>query len=261
MAPAIRVRYSLSHIVGLTLALVASCKRGAAHDHRAEQAELLVFAAASTAEPLADLGREFEHERGTKVRFSLGASRDLGRQIRAGAPADVIVSADVETVEGLLRDGLAPKGSAKRIMSNLLAVVVPTSSHLEIRGAGDLARASHIALGDPAIVPAGRYAKAWLEKAGVWGALEPHVVPTLDVRAALAAAENGQADAAIVYRSDAAISSKVRVAYDVPREAAPAIEYVAAPLATPNAAAASVFVDFLIAPLARSTFARYGFGP
>src|SRR6185369_8368391 len=99
------------------------------------------------------------------------------RQVRAGAPADVIVSADAETVDALIADKLAPAADRRRLASNRLVVVVPKASSLGIAQPGDLPKAQHLALGDPAVVPAGTYAKKWLEGAGLWESVREHVVP------------------------------------------------------------------------------------
>src|SRR5262249_60521747 len=110
--------------------------------------------------------------------------------------------------------------------------------------------------------PAGIYATSYLESLGLWDALEAKVVPTLDVRAALAAVEGGHADAGIVYATDAAISKKVRVAVRIPREQGPPIIYTLAPLKrSTKAAATRALVRYLVAPEAASTYTGYGFIP
>lgn len=221
--------------------------------------ELLVFAAASTADAITEVGGAFEVEMGQKVRFSFGASRDLARQIRAGAPAAVLVSADSETIDALVEEKLVRSEDRRAFASNRLVVVVPKESVATIRTARDLADIAHLAVGDPKLVPAGSYAQKWLEKKGIWTEVAPHVVPSLDVRAALAAVEAGHAEAGIVYRTDAARSARVRVAYEVPAEDSPTISYVAACLASTADAGTRRFLDFLTSPKARATFARHGF--
>lgn len=220
--------------------------------------ELLVFAAASTADAITEVGRDFEAETGQKVRFSFGASGDLARQIRAGAPAAVMVSADAETIDSLVEAKLVLSEDRRSFASNRLVVIVPKGSGSEIRTPQDLTRIPHLAVGDPAIVPAGKYAKRWLDKEGLWTEVEPHVLPSLDVRAALASVETGHAEAGIVYRTDAARSQRVQIAYEVPVEKAPTISYVAARLAAADANAGR-FLDFLTGSKARAIFTRHGF--
>jgi molybdate transport system substrate-binding protein len=233
--------------------VVLSCRKAARSD------ELLVFAAASTADAMSEVGRDFEAESGQKVRFSFGASGDLARQIRAGAPAAVMVSADAETIDALVEAKLVRSEDRRSFASNRLVVVVSKSSDSEIRTPRDLTRVPHLAMGDPAWVPAGKYAKLWLEKEGLWTEVEPHVVPSQDVRAALATVETGHAEAGIVYRTDAARSQRVRVAYEVPLDKAPTISYVAARLAAAENVTARRFLDFLMGSQARAIFTRHGF--
>jgi len=246
-------RRRLAVMVLLALTSIFACR--SAEPNR----ELLVFAAASTADAIADVGREFEAETGGKVTFSFGASRDLARQIRAGAPAAILISADAESVDTLVDAKLVERQDRRPFASNRLVVVVPKGGASAIRGPADLAKVAHLAMGDPKLVPAGSYAKQWLEKEGVWTELEPHVVPALDVRAALATVEAGSAEAGIVYRTDAAHSQRVQIAYEVPAEKTPTISYVAARMVSAESETARRFLDFMTAPKAKAIFVRHGF--
>jgi molybdate transport system substrate-binding protein len=116
-----------------------------------------------------------------------------------------------------------------------------------------------LALADTEAVPAGVYARRWLTSIGLWEELQDRVVPTLNVRAALAAVESENVDAGIVYRTDAAISKRVRVAFEVPRAEGPAIVYPLALLAASGRPAAAALVAHLVAPAARETYTRHGF--
>jgi molybdate transport system substrate-binding protein len=165
---------------------------------------LLVFAAASTTESMTELGALFTQKHGLGVRFSFGSSGDLAKQIESGAPADLFLSADMARVDALERKGHVR--SRRELLRNRLVVVVPAQSTL-----AKLEDAKRIAIGDPAVVPAGAYAKQWLDE------VHPTVgaiVPTLDVRAALGAVETGAVDAAIVYRTDAMVGKGIRVLYE-----------------------------------------------
>ncbi len=224
----------------------------------APPSEILVFGAASLTETLREAGRDFEARAGTKVTFSFASSSDLARQIEAGAPADVFFSADTAKMDALERTGLVRAEDRREFLSNALVVVVPDASAARIHSARNLLAFSRLALADPAAVPAGIYAKAWLTQEGVWDALEKRVVPTLDVRAALAAVAGGDVPAGIVYSTDAAISPEVRIAYRVPN--GPAITYSVAPIAgSKHPEAAAKFVTFLASPAGRAVFARQGF--
>lgn len=227
---------------------------------RAEKEKLLVFAAASATDALREIGQAFTKETGHPVDFAFGASSDLARQAVAGAPADVFLSADVAKLDTVEKAGLVQPGSRVELLSNRLVVVVPADSKLALKTPEDLKAAKRLALADPAAVPAGVYAKAWLEKLGLWKALEPRVVPALDVRAALAAVEAGRVDAGVVYATDAATSKRVRVAFEVPEGQGPRIVYPAAALTRGKAPeAARAFVRFLQGAAARRAFEKYGF--
>jgi molybdate transport system substrate-binding protein len=164
-------------------------------------------------------------------------------------------------MEELEEARLVRHGERVNLLSNRLVVVVPRDSDLTVGAARDLMRVRRLALGDPEAVPAGIYARRWLQGRGVWEALRDRVVPTLDVRAALAAVEAGAADAGIVYGTDAAISRRVRVALEVPADEAPRIVYPAAVLESPGRPEARAFLEHLRSPEARSVFIRFGFEP
>jgi len=221
--------------------------------------EVLVFAAASLTDVLQELGTAYERSAHDHVTFNFGASSDLARQITAGAPADVFFSADVARMEELEKASLVERTERRNVLSNTLVIVTPADAKTVLSQPADLKGVEHIALANPDSVPAGVYAKSYLESLGLWDALEAKVVPTLDVRAALAAVEGGHADAGIVYATDAATSKKVRVAVRIPREQGPAIIYTLAPLKRSTKAATRPLVRFLASQEAASTYTRYGF--
>lgn len=220
--------------------------------------EVTVFAAASLTDVLKEAAGAFERATGHKVVFNLGGSSDLARQIRAGARAELFFSADKAQMDAVARDGRVGLGDRMDVLSNALAIVVPAGSPAKVATAADLKAFARIALANPEVVPAGVYARSYLASEGVWDALKDKVVPTLDVRAALAAVESEHADAAVVYRTDAATSRRVRVALDVPREKGPAIVYPLA-LLTGARPAAAQFRDFLVSDPARALYERHGF--
>jgi len=235
---------------GLLAALIGSAATASGQ-------EILVFGAASLTESLQEIGQSFEATSGVRVRFSFGASSDLARQIEAGAPADVFFSADTNRMDALEKAGLVRREDRREFLSNRLVVVVPAGSKLVIAKPEDLLRLPRLALADPEAVPAGVYAKKWLQSLNLWKDLQARVVPTLDVRAALAAVESEGTAAGIVYRTDAAISRKVRVAYEV--SGGPEIAYSVARVQSSSYPAAAAFVDFLAGESGRSVFVRRGF--
>ena len=237
----------------MTALVVAGCTRKDARP------ELVVFAAVSTNDAMREVSHAFEASHGVHVRFSFGASSDLARQITAGAPADVFLSADQAKMNDLLKRGLVR--TPVELLGNVLAVIVPVASTREIRQPSDLGALDKIALPDTGTVPIGIYARTWLEKRGAWVAVAPKLVTTLDARATLAAVETGAVDAGIVYRTDANASNKVRVVIDVPRDEGPPIVYPVAVVTASKSADAARFVSYLGEKVARDTFAKYGFAP
>jgi molybdate transport system substrate-binding protein len=228
----------------------------------ARAAELLIFGAASLTDVLQELAATYEKPTGDKIVFSFGASNTLARQIQAGAPADLFLSADEQTMDGLDKRGLLLTGTRKSVLSNTLVVVVPAGSNLKITSADDLAMPAVkiLALAEPQSVPAGVYAKKYLQTKKLWNRVIDRVVPTESVRAALAAVEVGNADAGIVYKTDAGISKKVKIAYEVPRAEGPKISYPFAVVgSTKNAEAARRFLTWLESAAALEVFRKYGF--
>ena len=221
--------------------------------------EVTVYAAASLTDALQEVAQGFEAKTGHKVVFNLGASNDLARQIKAGAPADVFFSADKAQMDGLEAVGLVRAVDRVDVLSNILVVVVPASRTARMSQASDLLAVRRLALADPEAVPAGVYARTWLQSLALWDTLQDRVIPTLNVRAALSAVESENADAGIVYRTDAAISKRVKVAFEVPKDKGPAIVYPMAPLAASRNSAAAELVRYLTSPPAREVYRRYGF--
>lgn len=225
-------------------------------------AELHVSAAASLTEALEELAADYEGFSGDKLLLSFGASSFLARQIQEGAPVDLFLSADEAKMDALEKAGLLLAGTRRSLLSNTLAVVVPAGSKLRIASPRDLAsgQVKALALAEPRTVPAGIYARDYLTKLGLWGAISPKVVPTDNVRAALDAVESGNVEAGIVYKTDARISKQVQVAYEVPRAEGPRISYpFAVVAATKHSASARRFLRFLGSPAARKVFEKHGF--
>ena len=226
---------------------------------RASTEEIVVFAAASTTDALQEIAKDYRLAGGGAVAFSFGSSATLAKQIAAGAPADVFLSADLVQMNALQKAGLIRIEDEVDLLSNQLVVIFPSSSKRTLAEPNDLANLPRVALADPESVPAGVYSKRWLESLGLWSILQPKVVPTVDVRATLASVESERVDAGIVYRTDAAISQKVRIAYAVPVEKGPKIVYPVARVASSKKKAAADFVAFLGQPKTKAVFARYGF--
>ena len=244
----------LSAVVLLALAASVSTWAG----------EISVFAAASLSDALQVLAAEHQQATGDTVRLNLAASSLLARQIKEGAPADIFFSADEARMDDLASAGLIDGISRRSLLGNRLVIVVPRDSTLTLKSAHDLTAAGvkHLALAEMQTVPAGIYAKAYLTKANVWAALADRVIPAENVRAALAAVESGNADAGIVYQTDALFSRKVKVAYEVPIADGPRISYpVALVKGGKNPAGAALFLARLTSAEGRAVFAKFGFSP
>ena len=227
----------------------------------ARAADVTVFAAASLADSLKQIAVDYEKTSGDTIIFNFAASGTLARQIEAGAPADIFFSADEAKADGLEKKGLLVSGTRKSLLGNMLVIVVAPDAAV-IHSPAELTNTTiqHLALGDVKSVPAGTYAKAYLEKLSLWPGLESKVVPCENVRAVLAAVESGNVDAGIVYKTDAAISKKVKMVFEVPAAAAPKISY---PLAlvkdAPQPAAAKKFIAYLDTDPATAVFKQFGF--
>jgi molybdate transport system permease protein len=223
---------------------------------------LVVSAAASLSEALDALAATFERERGVRVLVNVGGSNSLARQIVAGAPVDVFISADAAQLQLVEAAGRAVPGSRVVLLSNRLVVMTGRDRSPALKTLGDLLDPGvrRIAAGDPAAVPAGVYARRSLEWLGLWSRIEPKIVPGISVRAALAALERGEVDAAIVYRSDAAIARRSAIAFEVPSDPANPIQYPAVVVAASRQQdRARAFLDFLQSAPARAVFTRFGF--
>jgi molybdate transport system substrate-binding protein len=237
----------------LALALAAGAARAGT---------VTVFAAASLADALAEAGRNYQAATGETVALNFAASSLLERQIEAGAPADIFFSADEAKMDALAARGLIVTNTRVSRLSNALVVIVPQDAAAAVAKPEDLARAEvrRIALADPQAVPAGIYAKGWLTKIGLWSAVEKKIVPTANVRAALATVESGDVDAGIVFKTDAAISKKVKVACTAPAGQTPPISYPMAMIKeTKQPELARKFLEYLQGAEAGRVFEKYGF--
>jgi molybdate transport system substrate-binding protein len=223
---------------------------------------LTVSAAASLTDVLRELGPRFEAARpGVSVRFNFAASGVLIRQIVQGAPVDVFVSADPQTVDEGVRLKVLDPATRRDVARNALVMVVPAKGGLPLADPADLAQPSvrRVAIGKPATVPAGRYAQQALTEAGVWPALATRAVYADSVRQVLDYVARGEVEAGFVYRTDAMrMHDRVRVVARL--RGHPPIVYPAVVVAdSPARVAAGLFIDYLTSPEAQAVLARHGF--
>ena len=230
-------------------------------------ADLTVFAAASLGDAMGELASAWEAETGQAVTLVFAGSSTLARQIDAGAPADVYVSANAAWMDWLAERGRVVAGSRVDIAANRLVIVAQDPAALsedEVTSATDIAgllgEDGRLAIALPDAVPAGIYAKAALTDLGLWEALSTRLAPTDNVRAALALVALGEAPAGVVYATDAAAEPGVVVAGVFPEPSHPPIRYPAAVVAESGQAdAAGAFVAWLTEDAAQAILARYGF--
>jgi molybdate transport system substrate-binding protein len=211
--------------------------------------EVVAAAAASLRTPVTEIARRFEADRpGTSVRLVLGASSELASQVEAGAPVEVFLAADEESVARLAAKHLLLEGSAVPFAGNRLVVVRADAFEGRLAGPADLAQPALRRLALPGeVVPLGRYARGWLAGRGILAELAGRIVVTQNAPATLAAVELGQADAAIVYATDARAAKRAKLAFAIPDAEQPRIVYVAA-LTRRAGPGARAFLDFVRGP-------------
>jgi molybdate transport system substrate-binding protein len=227
-------------------------------------APVTVFAAASLKNALDDVNLAYGAQGGGTARASYASSSVIARQIEAGAPADVFISADTDWMDDLAKRGLIAPGSRRDLLTNRLVLIAPKDSGVRLRIAPGMNLVAalgggRLAVGGPD-VPAGRYAEASLEALGVWPRVKDHLAPGENVRATLAFVARGEAPLGIVYETDALIEPAVRVVGVFPASSHAPIVYPAALVAASRNPAARAYLDFLRGPQARAIFRRYGFG-
>ncbi len=230
---------------------------------QAQQRPPLVLAAASLQESLTAAADAWAKQGHAKPTISFAASSALARQIEAGAPADLFVSADEDWMNALATKNLIVATTRVTFLGNRLVVAAPAGStvRIPVRPRTALARvltAGPLAMADTA-VPAAKYGQASLEKLGVWAQVAPKVVRAENVRATLALVERGAAPLGIVYATDAKASAKVRIAGVFPESTHPAITYPVARLKTSTNPEAEAFRRFLVSRAGKAIFVRYGF--
>lgn len=228
--------------------------------------KITVFAAASLTDALNAIDEAYKARTGTDVVVSFASSSTLARQIEAGAPAQVFLSADTKWMDYLDKKGLIEPGTRHDVLGNKLALIAPSDSAVgtvSIDRTLDwqhlLGADGHLAVGDPDHVPAGIYAKEALTNLGAWNALQPRLARADDVRGALALVERGEAPLGIVYATDARVSQKVKIAGIFPETTHSPIVYPFAIVKGDASPAVEAYFRFLNGPEARTVFNRYGF--
>ncbi len=248
----------------LAAMVIASALGRAPMPAAAEGHDLLVFAAASLKNALDAAAAQYQADTGKHVAVSYAASSALAKQIEAGAPADIFISADLDWMDYLAKRNLIKPETRKNLLGNELVLIAPQGSMVQVKIApgfplANLLAGGHLAMADTAAVPAGKYGRAALEKLGVWQAVEGRVAQAENVRAALALVARNEAPLGIVYRTDAAAESSVKIVGVFPEDSHPPIIYPAALLAASSNADAASFLAYLELPKAQPFFEKQGF--
>ena len=231
---------------------------------QAQEKSITVFAAASMKNALDDINAAFLKATGTKVTASYAASSALARQLEQGAPADIFASADLEWMDYSAGKKTIKDDTRVNLLGNRLVLVAPTDSKIDsvtLAPGFDLAKLigdGRIATGEVNSVPVGKYAKAALEKLGIWGSVEKRFAMADNVRAALALVARGEAVLGIVYETDAKAEKNVKIVGAFPAASHAPIVYPVA--ATANARPeAAAYLNFLRSGIAKAVFEQYGF--
>lgn len=238
-------------LLSLALAILMAC--------RASAAEMTVSAAASLTNAFTEMKQEFEKAHpGLSVNTNFAASNPLLKQLIEGAPVDVFASADQETMDKAVAEKVVNPETRKNFALNDLVLIVPKGS-IKPGKLDELVDMEHIAIGNPDSVPAGRYTKASLEKAGLWNKLDNKYILASSVRQALDYVSRGEVDAGFVYGTDAQqMADKVDVALIV--EGHEPVSYpIAVAITGNNPQAGQQFVDFVLSPAGQDILAKYGF--
>ena len=226
--------------------------------------EITVSAAISLKDALDEIAHLYSTEHpNAEVHFNLGGSGTLQRQIEQGAPVDIFISASPKEMDSLQSQALLLPDTRKDLAQNSVVLIVPAGSS-SISGFQDLTKAAvkTVAVGEPQTVPAGKYAQEVLTHFGIFDQLKPKLVLAKDVRQVLTYVETGNADAGIVYATDAKISKKVTVVATAPEDSHSPVVYPAALIkSSKNPGGAKTFLEFLGGEKARAVFQKYGFIP
>ncbi|WP_337267928.1 molybdate ABC transporter substrate-binding protein [Oryzifoliimicrobium ureilyticus] len=238
--------------------MVVCCRPAFASD------KITVFAAASLKNALDAANVAWDKKTGVSVVSSYAASGPLAKQIEAGAPADVFISADLDWMDYLAQKNLLQNATRSNLLGNELVLIAPKSTSKPVKidktlDLDGLLAGGRLAIGEPKSVPAGKYAQAALQSLGLWEKIRDRTANAESVRAALALVSRGEAPYGIVYRTDSAADPGVAIVGTFPEGSYPPIVYPIALLADSKNEKAKAYVDFLKSAEARQFFTAQGF--
>jgi len=230
---------------------------------RAAGSEIMVSAALSLKAPFEHMGRLFEGKHpGTKVLFNFGASGMLQRQIEGGAPADIFASASPKEMDSLEAGGFLVRGTRSNFAGNTIVLIVPSSPRSRIRSFDDLRKKEvrRIAIGNPASVPAGKYAEDVLKSSGMWATVQDKIVLCEHVRQVMDYVARNEVDAGMVFQTDAGNSKDVEIVSEAPDQSHKPVLYVIAAIkGSGNGMLAKEFISMVLSDEGRQILKKYGF--
>ncbi len=231
---------------------------------QSEPSTLLITAAASLQKPLQEIALLYEKAgNNRKANYNFASSGSLQQQIEQGAPADIFISASNKQMEALQQKKLLLDGTRQALLTNRLALITPKSSTLKLTDFSQLTRPEiqRISVGEPRSVPVGQYAAEVFKKMGILDQIESKFVFGGNVKSVLASVETGDADAGVVYITDAKDSDKVSISAIANDQLHSPIVYPIAILKSSKAVEASKqYIEFLQSKPAREIFEKYDFG-
>ena len=234
--------------------------------------EVVVFAAASVQDAMQEVAKKFQAKHGIAVRLNFAASGALAQQIMAGGRADVFISANETWIDEILATGIADSELTKPLVTNSMVIVAHHSTQWQLDSIEQLSDLPfrHLLVGDPSFVPAGKYAKQFLQASidsetdlSLWDSVEDRICPTSDLRRVLALVEADRSLIGMVYATDAANSRSATVIYQVPRSEV-SVKYFAVRLkpsgeTLDRSENTNLFMDYLFSESSSQIFAQFGF--
>jgi molybdate transport system substrate-binding protein len=261
MTPRLRPPRLLDLLVcSLSILSSIACATGAS----AQQDKLVIFAAASLKGALDQVNASYQRDKGQETTTSYAASSTLAKQIEAGAPADIFISADLDWMDFLAKKDLIRPDTRANLLGNQLVLIAPANSTVKLNIAPNFPLAEalgngRLAIADPSGVPAGKYGKAALEALGVWSSLADKLAPAENVRATLLLVSRGEAPLGIVYQTDAIADKGVKILGTFPDNTHPPIIYPIAAVAASTNPGNVRYIAYLKSPAAAAVFEKQGF--
>ena len=256
-------RKMLGRVAGLTAAALLAW--GPPHGPaRAQDGDLVIFAAASLKNALDAVNAQWQKETGKKAIISYASSPALAKQIEQGAPAQMLISADLDWMDYVAGRNLIKADTRSNLLGNRIVLIAPKdkAQPIEVKAGFDLARIlgdGRLSMANVDAVPAGKYGKAALEKLGVWASVSSRIAQAENVRAALLLVSRGEAPAGIVYQTDAAADPNVTIVGTFPEDTHPPIIYPIALTANATHPDAVIFLAYIKSASARPLFEAQGF--